>query len=285
MGHPNQAGAQLYADAIESAISQWAAGMRAVKSLSITPSPVALAKGGSQKLTVTATYSDGTTGDASSLVTLSSSNPNVAAVDNGTLVVTAKSAGTATITATLSSGTAVKADIQVKVDALTITPANPLVAVGKNLQLAATVTMSDGTTVSATPTSTWKSGNTAVAAVSSKGVVRGVAVGTATINATYKEPNSSLTVTDSTIITVLSGPPQITGFTPTAGPVGTQVSIQGSNLLGVTSVTFGGVSATQFTVNSSSSITAVVPKGAQTGAIGMLSPLGSAKSKNKFTVR
>jgi hypothetical protein len=113
----------------------------------------------------------------------------------------------------------------------------------------------------------------------------GVAVGTATISATYKATNSPLTVTGSTIITVLSGPPQITGFTPTSGPVGTQVTIQGTNLLGVTSVTFGGISARQFTVNSSSTITALVPSGAKTGAIGVVSPLGSAKSKNRFTVR
>ena len=61
------------------------------------------------------------------------------------------------------------------------------------------------------------------------------------------------------------------------------MTIQGANLLGVTSVTFGGTKATQVTVNSSSSITAVVPAGARRVHRGHL--LGTAKSKPKFTVR
>jgi hypothetical protein len=65
---------------------------------------------------------------------------------------------------------------------------------------------------------------------------------------------------------------------------GTQVTIQGANLLGATSVTFNRVKSTQFTVNSSSGITATVPPGARTGFIEVTSPLGTAKSKSKFTV-
>lgn len=62
------------------------------------------------------------------------------------------------------------------------------------------------------------------------------------------------------------------------------MTIQGADLLGVTSITFGGVAATQFTVNSSSSITVTVPPGARTGVITVTSSLGTAKSKTKFTV-
>jgi uncharacterized protein YjdB len=286
LGHPNQAGAQRYADAIEAELSHWAASHTAPKSLAITPSPLTLAKGDTQAISVRAGYADGSTGDASTLVTLASDNPSVATISD--LTVRAVAAGQAKITATLIKDPTIKATVTVTVTAavpksLAITPASPLLAVGKNLQLAATVTWSDGRTLSTTAT-TWASGNTAAATVSAKGVVRGVAVGTASISATYKDVGGPITVTGSTIVTVLSGPPGVTGFTPASGSVGMQVTIQGANLLGVTSVDFGGVAA-QFTVNSSSSITAVVPARAKTAAITVTSPLGTGKSKNKFTVR
>ena len=55
-------------------------------------------------------------------------------------------------------------------------------------------------------------------------------------------------------------PPSITGFTPASGPVGTSVTINGTNFAGATLVTFGGVSA-DFTVNSATTIQATVPGG------------------------
>jgi len=288
MGHPNEAGAKLYADAIESSLSHWVAGLRnppTVKSLAVSPTSLMLPAGSSQKVTVTATYSDGSTGNASSLVTLTSDKPAVATVDNPTLTVKAIGAGTAQITATLTSDTNIRASVTVGVEDLAVTPTSPLLAVGKNLQLTATARLPNGTTPPVTSTATWTSSKTTVATVSSKGVVRGVGVGTATITAVYKDSTTGLTVSGSTTVTVLSGPPQITAFTPTSGPVGTQVTIQGADLLGATSVTFNRVKSTQFTVNSSSGITATVPPGAQTGFIEVTSPLGTAKSKSKFTVR
>ncbi len=58
--------------------------------------------------------------------------------------------------------------------------------------------------------------------------------------------------------------PSIAGVSPGDGPVagGTSVNIAGSNLDGATSVHFGASSASSFTVNSATSITAVAPPGA-----------------------
>jgi hypothetical protein len=53
---------------------------------------------------------------------------------------------------------------------------------------------------------------------------------------------------------------------------------------GATKVTFGGVKATNFTVNSGSQITATVPQGAVTGKIKVTTPGGTATSKGLFTV-
>jgi hypothetical protein len=48
-------------------------------------------------------------------------------------------------------------------------------------------------------------------------------------------------------------------FTPTSGPVGTPVTITGVSLAQASKVTFGGVKATMFTVNSDTQVTADVP--------------------------
>jgi len=289
-GHPNEAGAVKYADAIKGQLNSWALGLRTltVTSLTATPSTVNLAKGDTQKLTVTAHYSDGSTGDATGLVTATSELPAVATVDNATLTVKAVGTGTSHITIALNAKPAITTSVTVNVTAavprtVTLTPAAPLLQIGTSVQLTATVTMSDGTTFVPAMV-TWVSSSTAVATVSGKGVVKAVATGTTTITATYSSAKPVTTVSGSTIVTVLSGPPKITGFTPATGPVGTQVTIQGTALLGVTSVTFNGVAAT-FTVNSSTSITAVVPAGARTGFIVVTSPLGTDTSKKKFTVR
>src|SRR5207245_1994896 len=77
--------------------------------------------------------------------------------------------------------------------------------------------------------------------------------------------------------------PSITSFTPTNGPVGASVTITGSNFTGTTAVTFAGTAAS-FTVNSSTQITATVPTGAQSGAIQVTNPAGTATSSSNFVV-
>jgi uncharacterized repeat protein (TIGR03803 family) len=78
--------------------------------------------------------------------------------------------------------------------------------------------------------------------------------------------------------------PVISSFSPTSGPVGTNVVITGNSLTGATSVTFGGVKATSFTVNSYTQITATAPTGAKTGKIAVTTPGGTVSSTGTFTV-
>jgi IPT/TIG domain len=77
--------------------------------------------------------------------------------------------------------------------------------------------------------------------------------------------------------------PTITSFSPTSGPVGATVTINGTNFTGATSVKFNGVSAT-FIVNSATKITATVPTGATTGTVSVTTPGGTATSTSNFTV-
>jgi uncharacterized repeat protein (TIGR03803 family) len=70
---------------------------------------------------------------------------------------------------------------------------------------------------------------------------------------------------------------------PTSGPVGTQVTILGNNLTGVTSVTFSSAAAS-FTVVSDTEITAIVPTGATTGKVKISKPTSSLSTNLPFTV-
>jgi hypothetical protein len=70
-------------------------------------------------------------------------------------------------------------------------------------------------------------------------------------------------------------PPVIASIDPPQGRVGTTVTIRGSNLTGVQSVTFDGASAA-FSTTSPTSVTATVPAGATAGPIEVVTQFGSA---------
>lgn len=77
--------------------------------------------------------------------------------------------------------------------------------------------------------------------------------------------------------------PVLTGFSPSNGSVGTAVTIGGSNLQTAVAVYFGGVPAVSFTA-SPTQVTAIVPPGAQTGAVSVATAGGSDSSLAFFQV-
>jgi outer membrane protein assembly factor BamB len=76
--------------------------------------------------------------------------------------------------------------------------------------------------------------------------------------------------------------PAISSFGPTSGPVGTTILINGSALLGTTSVKFNDTAAS-FTA-SDTRIVATVPAGATSGPITVTTPGGTATTATSFTV-
>ena len=90
------------------------------------------------------------------------------------------------------------------------------------------------------------------------------------------------TLTSNVVYRVL---PQIISFSPTSGPVGTPVTITGVSLTQTNKVAFGGVPATDFTVNSDTQVTATVPTGAKTGKIVIVTTGGRTWSTQVFTVQ
>ena len=81
--------------------------------------------------------------------------------------------------------------------------------------------------------------------------------------------------------------PTITGLLPSNGSTagGTSVQISGTNFTGATEVQFGGVEAASFTVNSSTSITAVTPAGIGTVDVQVFTPAGGSlpNSSDQYT--
>jgi hypothetical protein len=93
--------------------------------------------------------------------------------------------------------------------------------------------------------------------------------------------NASGTGTSAAPFIVIKAP-TISSFTPLSGPVGTAVTISGTNLSDVTEVRFNGVAAARPEIVSPTSIRAIVPIGATSGAIVVTNGAGSVTSAAEF---
>ena len=171
-----------------------------LQSIAIAPNPASVAIGATVKLTATGTFSDQTTQDMSTSVTWTTSSAADATVDaSGT--VTGVAVGNATITAT-SGSTSATTTVNVTgaagnktITKLTISPVGPSVVVGQTSQLTAMATFSDQSSEDVSTTATWSSSTLSAATVDAKGLVTGVAAGTATITAMFDGMSDSTAVT------------------------------------------------------------------------------------------
>ena len=177
-----------------------------INAIAVTPGAPSVAAGRTQQFVATATFTNGTTKDISSLVTWSSSTAPVGTISSAGLAQT-YSQGTSTITAsyTILAGTVVTGTTTLTVtapallsvvvtdpSAVTPTPQplkSAVTAKGTSHQFLAYGVYSDGGIRNITSTVTWASSAAAVATVSAGRAV-GVAAGTATITAT--DPTTSL---------------------------------------------------------------------------------------------
>jgi uncharacterized protein YjdB len=169
-------------------------------SIAITPANPTIAKRTSLKLSVTGTYSDGSTGVVTG-VSWKSSKPQIANM-RGSGIIHAKKAGTATITATafglkatttltVSSGTLVS---------VVITPANTSVSASSTQQFTATGTFSDGTTQDVTLNAHWRSSVASVATIANAPSVAGLATTYASGVTTIGMNTHGITATTSLIV-------------------------------------------------------------------------------------
>ena len=97
-------------------------------------------------------------------------------------------------------------------------------------------------------------------------------------------PGGTATSTGTFTFVPAASAPTIASFTPTSGPVGTSVTVTGTNFTGATTVTLNGVAITGFTVVNATTITFAVPTGATSGTIAVTTAGGTATSTGTFTV-
>jgi uncharacterized repeat protein (TIGR03803 family) len=79
--------------------------------------------------------------------------------------------------------------------------------------------------------------------------------------------------------------PSIARMVPDSGATGQKIILWGSHLLGATSVSFNGVPAAAFQVNSTQAVVAAVPAGATTGPVTITTANGSFTTTQSFTIQ
>ena len=168
------------------------------------------------------------------------------------------------------------------VTALAVTPINPSMVLGQTQPFVATATLADNSTAVLTNSVIWASSNPAVATMNANGLATSVAPGTTVITAaagTITSPAQTLRV--------LPLAPTIGTITPATGPIGTLVTITGTNLLGsgpgTSTVRFNNQPAIITTITATS-LTTTVPQGATSGLVTITTPGGTAIGAQPFTV-
>ncbi len=169
-----------------------------LKSISIAAPKSTIATNETEQLKATGAFSDGSNSDVTAQVAWSSSNTAVVNA-NSAGAVTGVSAGTANIAASMngvSATTAITVTAAAKtISAIAITPATANLAAGATQQFTATATYTDSTQADVTSTVTWTSSQTSVATVSTAGVAKAIAAGSATITAAMNGVQSTAMMT------------------------------------------------------------------------------------------
>jgi phospholipase C len=177
----------LSAEQIQQIYDAFSGGMckPTLQSIAVTPASPSIALGLSQQFTATGTYTDNNTQDLTGRANWYSSNPNVASVSS-TGMASALTAGTTTISATLlsvSGSTTLATAPPPQLQSISVSPANPSVAIGQNQQFVATGLYADGSTQDLTSSVSWSSSQPAIAAITTAGLASGLGGGSSAITA------------------------------------------------------------------------------------------------------
>jgi len=177
-----------------------------LSSLAVTPIAPSIAKGTTQQFTATGHLADLTLQSLTSVATWSSSTIGIATISNAGLA-TAVSEGTTTILASFTSITSLPATLGVTpevITAITVTPVNPSIVLGKTQQFIAIGTFSDVSTQDISSSATWNSSDINIATISnilgSKGLATSVNTGSTTITASSGGFSGSTTLTVTPVV-------------------------------------------------------------------------------------
>lgn len=172
-----------------------------LQSIVISPADARVPEGMGIQLTATGQFGDGSTQNLTNTVTWTCTPSTIATISTvpsfqGT--VTGIAPGSAMVTAVFAGvvGTTTVNTTNATVTAITVTPANPSIALGTNQQFAATGHFSDGSSINLTRQVTWTSSDVGFAVINASGLASSVGTGTSMITATLNgvSGNTQLTV-------------------------------------------------------------------------------------------
>jgi uncharacterized protein YjdB len=237
----------------------------AVKSVTISPNTALFAAGTMQQYTATATLTDGTTQDVTTLAAWTSSNNSIATIGSGTGLATGIAQGTVEFTATYGGVTAVSGQNTVGMPTLVsiaVTPAGGSLTQGGTEQLVVTGTYSDGSKRNLTLAATYSSSNPAAVSVSGSGLVSAVGVGSGQVTVsvggqTFTTP--AITVTAAALTSIAITPATVNlaaGLTQQLTATGTYSDGTTKNITGTVSWTSAATATA--TVNAAGVVTGVL---------------------------
>jgi len=187
-----------------------------IDSLTMSPTSISLVKGETYNFSVTANYSDGTTGSVTTSASWTVSDTSVATTSSDSPgQLTATGVGSVTLTASYN-GKEATSSVTVTAatyESLSVSPGSPTLPQGKTLQFFAKATYPSGSTVDVSDQAAWSVSDTSIATIdASTGLVTAVAEGQVTVSATFSGLSSSatLTVSEPAVISVSVDPPSAT---------------------------------------------------------------------------
>jgi hypothetical protein len=249
-----------------------------IEQLLINPTSSAIPLGLTQQFRATAMFSDGSTQDLTNIATWSSSNLGVATINSAGLAASVGE-GSTTIAAAFQSFSNTSAlTIQpALLVSVSIPPGLRYAQVGSTLQLTAIGTYTDGSKKDVTSKASWSSTMPSIASVSQTGFVTAISAGTAVVSASLGTNKGSASIN---VNGQVSGPlPTIANISPQPATVLDQITITGTNLNGAITVIFsnaiGYPISTPGQNANGTSVTAVVPQGAVTGPLYVLTYPGN----------
>ena len=239
-----------------------------LQSISVTAASANIVVNQAVQMTAMGTYSNNTKKDLTSSVSWSSSSTSIATI-SASGILTAKSSGTVSITATMNS---VSGSSQVKIApalvSIAITPAGKSIARETALQFTATGSYTDNSTQNITASVNWSSSNGSVATISNtsptKGFLHGVSAGMVTISAT------SGSISGTTTLTITSATATSLAIAPTNASLPLDVSRQFT-------------ATATFSDGTSQDVTDVVSWSSQSSSIATITVSGLVTAKNLGT--
>jgi len=190
-------------------------------SIAINSGALTLPLGSFQQMTATGAYTDGSTHDLTTAVAWSSVSGQIASISNSGIV-GAKALGTAIISAAASaiSGNTTVTVTSPALVAISISPSNPAVPLGRSLQLAASGSYTDGSTQDLTGSVTWAIDSSSVVNLSNTGNATAQHVGTTGAKAAFGSVQGATTIVVEPIASV--------SYFST-GPSGTDITFRVTN--------------------------------------------------------